>query len=603
MITERVTGMAYHAAGYDRQSQERNNRSATSPAVQRANNRAEAERRKSRGDEIVWVGHYSEKLGTSAFRADKERPEFERLLNDCRKGIVNMIIVDYVSRFSRLEIMDAIPIVTELLNLGVVIVSTSEGEFRKNSLMDLIHIIMRLDAAHNESRNKSRAVKGAHDLAKRLGGYVGKVPYGFELEPVSLPNPDNPKQVIVIQRLRHSPKKLTGQYKSLPAVMLEAAERFEKGMDGGRNVKGEGNSPYSLNGICVHFREAKVPTIGQLTGKKTADSQWDPATLKRMLRDPFYAGFDRDPIKGANGKVTGYRIKRDPVTMRPVELECGPMIPPALWWKIQPGLEQTGRGKGQSQSVEPALLSAMDRLYCECSNVMVGHRKTANPRKSSYHCKRGNKILPGQHEGTVTINMYATDEHIARSIFARIQMAEVDDETADILAEAARRWGTLNEAPEQAGERAELLAQRADAVQALEELYEDRRAGGYSGKMGRRAFLAAEAEHTMRMEGAEERLAQLDEAATPILPVETWLEHDLSADDEGYDPIGPGSWWDRASVEDRRELVALFVDRIVIRKSKVIGSAPGRPAIIGPRVEITWAQAPQVEDDEDTLAA
>jgi DNA invertase Pin-like site-specific DNA recombinase len=602
MTMERVTGMAYHAAGYDRQSEARKNQSATSPAVQRANNRAEAERRARAGEDIVWVGHFSEALGTSAFRSDKERPEFERLLTACRTGTVNMIIVDYVSRFSRLEVMDAIPIVSELLNLGVVIVSTSEGTFRKGNLMDLIHIIMRLDAAHNESRNKSRAVKGAHEMAKRLGGFMGKPPYGFELYPVEVPNPDNPKQIIVIQKLRHARAKLPGPLKTEGDVLRQAANLFEADMGGAtQNRRGEGNRAGSLNGICVGFREAKVPTRGQIVGKKTADSEWDPAALKRMLRDPLIAGYDRDPIKNDAGKVTGYKIKRDPVTMRPVELECGPIIPPAQWWKIQPGLDATGRGKGQSRSTEQALLSAMDRLWCECDNVMVGHRKLANPSKSSYHCKRGNKIKPGQHEGTVTINMIGLDDYVTRRVFALIMTAEDDPETADILAEAARRWGVLHEAPERAGERSELLAERADAVRALEELYADRKAGGYSGKIGRRAFLTAEAEASMRMDAAEERLAELDESATPTLPIAEWTARD---DDWDGDPIGKGTWWHKASIDDRRELIRLFIDRITVRKSNVIGSAPGKKAIIGPRVEITWAEPPAKEDeDAEDMAA
>ncbi len=38
--------------------------------------------------------------------------------------------------------MDAIPIVSELLALGVTIVSTQEGVFRQGNVMDLIHLIM-----------------------------------------------------------------------------------------------------------------------------------------------------------------------------------------------------------------------------------------------------------------------------------------------------------------------------------------------------------------------------------------------------------------------------------------------------------------------------
>ena len=50
--------------------------------------------------------------------------------------------------------------------------------------MDLIHLIMRLDAAHNESKNRSAAVYGAKQLAKEAGGYIGgTAPYGRDLTP------------------------------------------------------------------------------------------------------------------------------------------------------------------------------------------------------------------------------------------------------------------------------------------------------------------------------------------------------------------------------------------------------------------------------------
>lgn len=600
-----VTGMTIHAAGYDRQSQERGNRSAASPAVQRANNKAEAERRTKTGSDVVWVGHYSEKLGTSAFRAETSRPEFERLLNDCRLGRVNMVIVDYVSRFSRLEVMDAIPIVTDLLNLGVVIVSTSEGEFRKGNLMDLIHLIMRLDAAHNESRNKSRTVKGAHDLARSLGGFVGKVPFGFECEPVAVPNPDNPRQVIVIQKLRHSSVKLRGPIKSEPDVIREAWARIERHMSEPFTGKRGEPHPGSLTGICVAFGREGVPTRGQATGKKTANSAWDPATLKRILRDPRIAGFEYEPVfrRDAEGNPTrsidGYRVKRDPVTMRPVELDCGPIIPPADWYALQEWLDGRGRGKGQSRG--QALLTAMDRLWCECSNVMVGHAKNSNPAKSAYACKRGNKIKPGQHEGSCTIAQHVLDDHVARRIFAVIMTAEGDLETGDVLAEAARRWGVLDETPERSGERAALLAERADAAQALQDLYDDRKAGVYKGPIGTRAFREAVAEATFRMEGAEERLAVLAQAETPTLPITQWLSHD--GDWDG-DPIGKGSWWDRSGVEDRRELVRLFIDRIEVRKALPGEQRPGRTLPAENRVTITWAQPKPGDGEEpETLAA
>ena len=165
--------MDIHAGVYGRQSVRRANRSEVSTVTQRDAGVAEAKRRGA-----VSITEY-EDLGISAFTGDG-RPDFDRLLKDCHEGRINLIVVYYISRLSRMDPLDAIPSVTELLNLGVTIVSLTEGEFRKGNLMDLIHLILRLDAAHSESKNKSDAVRAAKKAASDLGGYVGgKPPYGL----------------------------------------------------------------------------------------------------------------------------------------------------------------------------------------------------------------------------------------------------------------------------------------------------------------------------------------------------------------------------------------------------------------------------------------
>ncbi|MGY5131264.1 recombinase family protein [Streptomyces nigrescens] len=584
--------MTIHAAGYDRQSQERGNRSVASPVAQRSANRGEAERRAKAGAELTWVGHYSEAPGTSAF-SGVERPEFNRLLQDCRMGRVNMIIVLYISRFSRADPLDAIPVVSELLNLGVTIVSVTEGEFRKGNLMDLIHLIMRLDASHSESKNKSTAVKTAHDLAKSLGGYVGKAPYGFEMVPETRYTDD--RKPVVVQLLKHRKSPRAGKFKNEPDVIRWVWKTIKAHMhEPFKPTKENRNHPGSLTGICRTLEEEKVPTRGALVGKRTKDSIWDPATLKRILRDPRIAGMDAEPVyktdKDGNKtrNIQGYRIKRDPVTMEPTMLECGGIISVSDWHELQEWLDGRGRGKGLSRG--QALLTAMDILWCECGNVMVGHSKTDVPSKSHYHCKRRRK-LPGQHEGSCTMVMHALDAYVAGRIFALIRTAEGDEDTLAILHEVTKRFGKLTEAPETTGERSSLLAERSDAVQALEELYDDREAGGYSGAIGRKRFLQAEGKLSFRVQGAEERLAELDAAVNPRLPIQEWMP-----EDPGADPIGPGSWWDAAPIEDKRAFVRLWVDRIEVRKNPPGGSWHKLTA--ADRVTITWAE-PEEDDDEN----
>ena len=135
-------------------------------------------------------------------------------------------------------------------------------------------------------------------------------------------------------------------------------------------------------------------------------------------------------------------------------------------------------------------------------------------------------------------------------------------------------------------------------MRGLEELYADKKAGGYKGVMGRRAFLDEEAALTLRMEGAEERLASLDAAANPKLPTGEWLG------EPGSDPLGPDSWWAHADLADRREFIKLFIDRIEVIKLPKGAQRPGRVPDVKSRVIIHWAK-PQADEDEEpeTLAA
>ncbi|MEW2406458.1 recombinase family protein [Streptomyces griseoviridis] len=607
--------MTWHAAGYDRQSFAKLSGSVASPATQRAANKAKAEqiaRELAREDQTVkWVGHFSEAPGTSAFTG-KERPEFNKILAACRAGQVNMLIVHYISRLSREEPLDVIPIVTELLNIGVVIVSVNEGTFRKGNLMDLIHLIMRLHASHEESRNKSIAVKGTKELQKALGGHVGSVPYGFDTITELVPNPNDNNKPVAIQKLVHGAKKWDGKHETEPAVIRWVWGEIKAHMDEPFKGGGQGSfHPGSINGLTTRLWQDKVPTRGETVGKKRAGSEWDPSVLKRILRDPRIAGFQADVVyktkpDGSQGGFSHYRIRRDPVTMRPLELECGAIIPPHEWFELQTWMDGRGRGKGQYRG--QSLLSAMEVLYCYGSGeidpetgysngkTLSGNlREGPGANKASYTCKCPKR----NHDGSVcSIAIHNLDPYVVGRIFARIAAVDPTDEddhdTVAMLHEAAQRWGRINEAPETAGQRSELLAERADAMRALEDLYADKLAGGYKGPMGRRAFLNEEAQHTLRMQGAEERLRELDASKSPVLPVQEWLGK------PGSDPLGEDSWWARADLSDKRQFVKLFLDRIEIKKLEPGAQRPGRVPDVRSRVVLHWAK-PAVEEDEQEL--
>ncbi|GAA1992008.1 recombinase family protein [Kitasatospora viridis] len=573
--TSQLSAMDIHAAVYARQSDARENASEVSTTVQREQGYAEAERRSA--SSIT----YYEDLGISAFTG-VERPDFEKLLKDCRAGKINLLIVYYISRLSRLEPEDAIPIVVELLGLGVTIVSVTEGEFRKGNLLDLIHMLMRLDQSHNESKNKSQAVREAKAKAESLGGYLGgKPPYGFALQEETRYTADD--RPIAIQLLVHN--------RDEAEVIRRVWATIKQHMDEPYDPKSK-RHPGSLNGIVSDMNngDEPVPTRGAVTGKKTKDSAWDPKTLKRILRDPRIAGFAAEPIYNvkddgtATSQVESYRILRDPGTMLPLQRH-EPIIPSADWHELQTWLDSRGRGKGLSRG--QSLLSAMDVLFCECGSVKTSHADSAKPVKRSYRCRR-RKVQPGQHLGECTISQAALDDHVARSIFALLREVEHDHEALAVLAEATRRFGVATESPERARERAALIADRADAARALEELYDDRKAGGFRSDIGRRRFIAEEDALVNLLEATEARLAVLEEAITPVIPIGEWLP-----EDPAVDPIGPGSWWHGTPIDGQRTFVRLFVDRITVSKSEQRG---GRGPV-HQRVRIDFAKRQETAEN------
>ncbi|QPB09830.1 integrase [Streptomyces phage Shady] len=594
------------AAGYDRQSDARASGSVASPITQRTANydcahrlKAEAE---AKGGHFKWIGHYSERPGTSAFGKD-ERPEFDRLLADCRAGKVNTVIVMYVSRFSRLDPMEAFAIVSELFALGVTIISTTEGTFRRGNIMDIFHILMRLDASHKESANKSVAVRTAHTLARTLGGFVGKTPFGFKLVARTVTYMENGKpRPVVIQVLQHNDDEFEETGWSEMAIVMHIWRTVRENKDKLYDPKTDKFHPGSINHICDWLDVENVPTRGRMVGKLKADSKWDVSTVRRILMDPLIAGMDRIPIYGKKKdgtpgkKVIGYEIKRDPETMEPVELECGPMVPRNEWYEVQAWLGERGRGKGLYNG--ESLLTQMDILWCSCDWYMVssGNSDGADYRKPPYRCKRkkSQRTAPN-HLGDNTIGKERLDEYVARRLFALMATAEGDEEIADVMDEATKRFAATQQAPEIGEERKALIRTKDATTRALNALYDqfDKivEEGGFPNEIAEQRYKQTEKTLSDRLSATNAALSALDVAAAPALPIEQWT---AAYDEEGAplaeplpgaDPIGKHSWWGRASMAERRHLVKLFVHRVTVGPNFGKGSAITPPE---ERVTIQW---------------
>ena len=111
--------------------------------------------------------------GKSAFTDDfNQRPEFKRLLNDCRRNFIKTIYIEDLTRFSR-NLSLGLQWLKELGEIGVQVISLKEGEIDVTSSKGWMQSTILLMFAEWDSRVKSEKVKSGMQKAKNLGKKVG----------------------------------------------------------------------------------------------------------------------------------------------------------------------------------------------------------------------------------------------------------------------------------------------------------------------------------------------------------------------------------------------------------------------------------------------
>jgi len=125
------------------------------------------------------------------------RPEFNRLIADAKKGKFDLILTKEVSRWSR-NIVDGISVVRDLLQYGVGVYFDSDRlcTFDVDSEMQLSWLSSN---AQNESRKISSRVKWGHKMAIKNKHVLGKAPFGYANDDRKLKI--NPAEAEIVKKL------------------------------------------------------------------------------------------------------------------------------------------------------------------------------------------------------------------------------------------------------------------------------------------------------------------------------------------------------------------------------------------------------------------
>ncbi|WP_431955050.1 recombinase family protein [Actinacidiphila sp. bgisy167] len=499
--------------------------------------------------------------GKSGWDPSIVRPGFEEMMSWVREGKCDVVVIYTLSRLTRQGALEAMQIEDEMRKHGVALVSVREPYLDTSDPAGTGIFAIIAGLAKQESDGKSEYIKNTRELARKVGGHLaGSAPYGFATskektaEGVSWVKLVAEESEAATIRLMH---KLALEGRTTGMIAKELNERkvpspAQRGTHKGRKYKN---------------LKSDVPAVAE---------HWASTQVQRVLRDPRIAGMAADKLTGSYN----FAIRRGE-DGQPLHVH-EPIISPAEWYVLQEAMGKSGRRLREAPHGATALLSGWSFLVCECEANMTAARTGTDGKRTSYRCSRSaeaRRLMSG-HTANVVLQD-AVDDHVARTVYARMTNMDLDDpDDAELIAETARRFALQIDTSGVSRELKELQAQLSHTEESLAQIYADQRAGLYAGKVGRAAFTEA----VTAMQGTEEscraRIAELEAHQTTAiaLPIDEWFE-------PGTDPIGPTSVWHGWSLQERREFLSLWVDSVTVHCPP---DRKRRP--VSERLTVNWAR-------------
>lgn len=324
---------------------------------------------------------------------DYDRPDFQRMMDDIRAGIVNCVIVKDLSRFGR-EYINAGKYIDRLFPYyGVRLISINDGiDTITRSSSDDFNIMVKNLMNDNYCRDISIKIRSQLQVKRKNGEFIGAfAPYGYEKS-----EEDKNKLVIDVYA----------------AEVVRDIFRW----------KLEGLNPDTIarklneQGVLSPMEYKKSRGLSYKTSFKTkSKAQWVPMAVRRILTNPVYVG---TLVQGIRTRPN-YKIKTVIVNEEEkwaiFENAHEAIIKPRIFLLVQRLLELDTRTSPNEEGVFP--LAGL--LYCsDCKGPMIRKTQTASGKKFYYyvcghHKKTGkcstHRISKNQLEDTV---LKLLQEHI-----------------------------------------------------------------------------------------------------------------------------------------------------------------------------------------------
>lgn len=297
---------------------------------------------------------------------DYDRPDFQRMMDDIRAGVVNCVIVKDLSRFGR-EYINAGKYIDRLFPYyGVRLIAINDGiDTITRSSSDDFNILLKNLMNDNYCRDISIKIRSQLQVKRKNGEFIGAfAPYGYQKD-------EKDKNQLVVD--------------------LYAAEVVRDIFRWKLEGFNQDHIARKLNdqGILSPMEYKKSKGLSYKTPfKTTCKAAWTPVAVRRILTNPVYVG---TLVQGVRSRPN-YKIKSVVVTDEDKWIVCENaherIIEPRFFLLVQRLLELDTRTSPNEDRVFP--LAGL--VYCkDCGAPMIRKTQVDGGKRFYYYVCSTNK--------------------------------------------------------------------------------------------------------------------------------------------------------------------------------------------------------------------
>ena len=419
--------------------------------------------------------------GITGTRAEK-RPDFLRMIEDCRAGKINKILVKSISRFAR-NTVDALNYIRELKELGISIYFENENIDTLTPGGEVLITILAA-MAEQESRTMSTNIKWSYQK-KFKNGEV-------------LLNTSMMMGYIKTDR-RDEEGKVIYEINEEEAVVI-------------RRIYREYLSGVTVTRICRGLEADGIPT-------KLGRKRWQPSVIKSILTNEKYTG---DALLGKTFKADVLSKKRQK-NMGQAPMYYAEGTQPAIIEKevfelvkaeMQHRADEKNTAVGNSRYTSKYPFSGL--LVCgECGHKLRRHVRKVGSGKQVPAWGCSNRISNGR---AACDSHHVNEETLQRTYTAAVQEMIADAE--EVIRLVQDSTGLVME-PENTAELARVEQEIIELQEAVMEIHKAKQKRG----IGAAEYAEKIREHSQRMQELEARQEELQTTENRYNQIKVWLDN------------------------------------------------------------------------------